>query len=102
MPSYRRLGSIPPKRHIKHHRPEAESHKGEGIFYEHVITTEGFARAYSITYHLRPPTRVRKSERVGTFELEPAGEQPLQADPPHDRRFAPRRGCDLGPRADDV
>src|SRR5262249_6143129 len=30
----------------------------------------GFGRAYSICYHLRPPTRVRK--------VEPAGEAPLQ------------------------
>jgi homogentisate 1,2-dioxygenase len=78
MPSYRRLGSIPPKRHIQHHREKGESHLGEGIYYEHVITTHGFDRAYSIAYHLRPPTRVRKCERVGTVEVERVKEQPLR------------------------
>jgi len=67
MPSYRQLGSIPPKRHTAlRHEP---GYRGEGIYYEEVVTTAGFGRAYSITYHLRPPTRVRK--------IEPAGEQSL-------------------------
>ena len=39
--------------------------RGEGIFYEEVMTTAGFGRAYSICYHLRPPTRVRKVEAAG-------------------------------------
>jgi homogentisate 1,2-dioxygenase len=78
MPSYRRLGSLPPKRHIQLRRPEAESHLGEGIYYEHVITTQGFDRAYSIAYHLRPPTRVRNTERVGSVQLQEAGDQPLR------------------------
>ncbi len=78
MPSYRRLGNIPPKRHIQHHRPKAESHKGEGLYYEHVITTDGFSRAYSIVYHLRPPTRVRKIDRLPDLKLEATAEQPLR------------------------
>ena len=32
----------------------------EGLAYEHVVTTAGFDRAYSIMYHLRPPTRVKR------------------------------------------
>jgi homogentisate 1,2-dioxygenase len=60
MPAYLRLGSIPRKRHISfHHEP---GYRGEGIYYEEVVTTAGFGRAYSICYHLRPPTRVRKVE----------------------------------------
>jgi homogentisate 1,2-dioxygenase len=47
--------------------------QGEGICYEEVITTSGFGRAYSIVYHLRPPTRVRK--------VEPAGELPVEIAP---------------------
>jgi homogentisate 1,2-dioxygenase len=43
---------------------------GEGIYYEEVITTAGFGRAYSICYHLRPPTRVRKVEAAGSVPLE--------------------------------
>jgi homogentisate 1,2-dioxygenase len=69
MPYYLRLGSIPPKRHIRH--PASPGYRGEGIHYEEVITTQGFGRAYSIVYHLRPPTRVRR--------IEPAGVHPIQA-----------------------
>src|SRR5215470_16513535 len=68
MPHYKQLGSIPPKRHIAHRREGG--HKGEGIYYEEVVTTAGFGRAYSIVYHLRPPTRVVKVEPAGTAPLE--------------------------------
>jgi homogentisate 1,2-dioxygenase len=68
MPPYLRIGSLPPKRHMAHrHEP---GYRGEGIYYEEVVTTAGFGRAYGICYHLRPPTRVRK--------IEPAGEVPVQ------------------------
>ena len=57
MPPYRQLGSIPPQ---APHRatPRSPAIKNEGIYYEEVVTTAGFGRAYSICYHLRPPTRV--------------------------------------------
>src|SRR6266404_3139147 len=74
MPQYKQLGSIPPKRHTSHRRPGG--HKGEGIYYEEVVTTAGFGRAYSIVYHLRPPTRVAKIEPADTALLE-AVEQPV-------------------------
>src|ERR1700738_2621412 len=67
MPAYKQLGSIPPKRHIAHRREGG--HKGEGIYYEEVVTTAGFGRAYSIVYHLRPPTRVTKIEAAGIAPL---------------------------------
>src|SRR5262249_44895726 len=67
MPYYRRVGSIPRKRHIGlRHEP---GYRGEGIYYEEVVTTAGFGRAYSIVYHLRPPTRVRKVEAAGMGAL---------------------------------
>ena len=63
MPPYRQMGSVPRKRHIAHrHEP---GYHGEGIYYEEVVTTAGFGRAYSIVYHLRPPTRVRQIEAAG-------------------------------------
>ena len=68
MPFYRRLGSLPKKRHITH-RAEP-GYRNEGIYYEEVVTTAGFGRAYSICYHLRPPTRVRKVEAAGTVPLD--------------------------------
>lgn len=68
MPYYRKLGSVPYKRHIAH--PQEPGFRGEGIYYEEVVTLAGFGRAYSICYHLRPPTRVRKIEPAGTVPLE--------------------------------
>ncbi len=76
MPPYLKLGSIPSKRHIMHrHEP---GYLGEGIYYEEVVTTGGFGRAYSICYHLRPPTRVRKVEAAGMVSLEVVAEPVLR------------------------
>jgi homogentisate 1,2-dioxygenase len=60
MPPYKQMGSFPRKRHTEHR--VQPGYRGEGIYYEEVVTTAGFSRAYSIAYHLRPPTRVRKIE----------------------------------------
>jgi homogentisate 1,2-dioxygenase len=68
MPFYRKVGSLPHKRHIVHrHEP---GYRNEGIYYEEVVTTAGFGRSYSICYHLRPPTRVRQIEAAGTIAVE--------------------------------
>jgi homogentisate 1,2-dioxygenase len=68
MAYYQRLGSVPRKRHIEHR--QVPGFRNEGIYYEEVVTTAGFGRAYSICYHLRPPTRVRKVEPAGFAPLE--------------------------------
>lgn len=70
MPRYLQLGSLPPKRHTAHRT--STGYKNEGLYYEEVITTQGFGRAYSIVYHLRPPTRVRKVEPAGELQVEVA------------------------------
>jgi homogentisate 1,2-dioxygenase len=76
MPPYLRLGSLPRKRHIAHrHEP---GFLGEGIYYEEVVTAGGFGRGYSIAYHLRPPTRVRKIEPAGTLETRLARPETLR------------------------
>src|SRR5262249_20967459 len=67
MPPYLRIGSIPRKRHIAH--PQQPGFKGEGIYYEEVVTLAGFSRAYSLVYHLRPPTRVNRVEPAGSIPL---------------------------------
>jgi homogentisate 1,2-dioxygenase len=73
MPPYLRLGSIPRKRHTIHrHEP---GFKSEGIYYEEVVGLGGFSRAYSIIYHLRPPTRVVRLEPAGTIPAD-FGDQP--------------------------
>ena len=73
MPPYLKLGTVPRKRHTAH-RAEP-GFLNEGLYYEEVVTRSGFGRAYSIVYHLRPPTRVRKVESAGTQSVEFA-EQP--------------------------
>jgi homogentisate 1,2-dioxygenase len=76
MPPYRKIGFLPRKRHIAHaHQP---GYRGEGIYYEEVVTTAGFGRAYSICYHLRPPTRVRKVEAAGSITIETIAEPTLR------------------------
>jgi homogentisate 1,2-dioxygenase len=62
------LGSIPLKRHTIH--PNVPGYRNEGIYYEEVITTQGFSRAYSIVYHLKPPTRVVRVEAAGNSKIE--------------------------------
>ncbi|MCI0464614.1 MAG: homogentisate 1,2-dioxygenase [Gemmataceae bacterium] len=76
MPPYRKLGSVPPKRHTIHrHEP---GFRGEGIYYEEVVTVGGFDHAYSIAYHLRPPTRVARVEAAGTVALQRAEQSALR------------------------
>src|SRR3954452_18528712 len=68
MPPYKQMGSFPRKRHTE--LRAQPGYRGEGIYYEEVITTAGFGRAYSTVYHLRPPTRVRKVEAAGSQPIE--------------------------------
>ena len=74
MPRYLSLGSIPKKRHTAHR--VQPGFLNEGLYYEEVISTQGFSRAYSIAYHVRPPTRVKAIEPAGTWPVE-AVEQPV-------------------------
>ncbi|MBV8076158.1 MAG: hypothetical protein JO284_07165, partial [Planctomycetaceae bacterium] len=76
MPPYLRVGSLPKKRHIAHRREPG--FRDEGIAYEEVVTSCGFGRAYSILYHLRPPTRVRKVEAAGSAVVERVAEPALR------------------------
>jgi homogentisate 1,2-dioxygenase len=76
MPYYRTLGHIPPKRHTMHR--VSPGYKGEGIYYEEVVTTQGFSRAYSIVYHLKPPTRVKEIEPAGHIRLDIVKDMPLR------------------------
>ena len=79
MPYYQKLGEMPRKHHIWFHRNgAAPRYKNEGIYYEHVITTEGFNEAFSIMYHLRPPTRVRNVKLLKCEELKKATDSPLR------------------------
>jgi len=65
MPSYQRLGKVPPKRHT-----QLRSSAGE-LYAEEMIGTEGFSGRYSLLYHCGLPPQVRDIE--------------------HDRSVAPQR-----------
>jgi homogentisate 1,2-dioxygenase len=76
MPHYLQRGKLPPKRHIAF--PNTPGYKNEGVHYEEVVTLAGFGRAYSIVYHLKPPTRVKKIEPAGEFILDVVAEPALR------------------------
>ncbi len=78
MPHYLQLGAIPRKHHLRFPREAASSYQGEGLHYEHVVTTEGFDRAYTILYHAKPPTRVKAVEFVREWKPVAATRTPLR------------------------
>ena len=59
MPSYHRLGQIPPKRHTQFRKPDGS------LYSEELFGTEGFSGNYSNMYYTYPPTRVKKVEKFG-------------------------------------
>src|SRR5437762_11911074 len=73
---YTPLATTPPTRHPAH--PAQPGYKNAGIYYEEVVTLAGFGRAYSICYHLRPPTRVTKIEPAGEVALDIVAETTLR------------------------
>lgn len=99
MPQYRQMGSIPAKRHTIHAVSGDPSHlqagyKNEGIYYEEVITTQGFSRAFSTVYHLRPPTRVTKVEHLIHM--------PIVAAPPDALRHVHLKSADMPAQGDPI
>ena len=62
MPYYFKLGKIPPKRHTQFRKPDG------GLYAEQLVSTEGFSDAYSITYHVHPPTMVRAVDEPYSVE----------------------------------
>jgi homogentisate 1,2-dioxygenase len=62
MPSYHRLGTVPPKRHTQLRSPQG------ALYAEEVFGTEGFSGVYSILYHENLPPRVRQIEPLGGAE----------------------------------
>jgi len=55
MPFYQRRGNIPEKRHSVFENPAG------GIFYEELVSREGFSSMYSNLYHLRMPTQIKST-----------------------------------------
>ena len=57
MPHYHKQGKIPHKRHTQFRKPDG------GLYSEELFSTEGFSNAYSLLYHVHPPTAIQS---VGT------------------------------------
>lgn len=64
MPIYRTLGKIPPKRHTVFRQPSG------GLYYEHLIGSLGFSGPASLMYHIRRPTTILESRKIGEAQLE--------------------------------
>jgi homogentisate 1,2-dioxygenase len=62
MPFYQSQGSIPKKRHTIFKNPKG------GIFYEELVSREGFSYMYSNLYHLNMPTQIMKLGKFKKFE----------------------------------
>lgn len=86
MPHYHKLGKFPPKRHTQFRKPDG------GIYAEQLVSTEGFSDLYSLTYHIYPPTRVKKIGQAYSVKSEIAVEKNLQH-----RSF---QGFDIKPQED--
>lgn len=72
MPHYHTLGQIPPKRHVQFHKPDG------GLYSEQLLSTEGFSDAYTLTYHVYPPTMVLSIEEPYNVAPEIEFEKNLQ------------------------
>jgi len=89
MPSYVRAGTLPPKRHIQFRRPDG------GLYAEELFSTKGFESAYSLLYHLRPPTATLE---VRTWQRPDARFEANQ--PPRNRHWLTRRSEARGDAVD--
>ena len=67
MPFYHKQGKIPAKRHT------AFKKKDGSIYYEELVSREGFSSIYSNLYHLQRPTKILKVGELIKHELVKAG-----------------------------
>ena len=54
MPFYQKNGKLPNKRHIQFRDED------KNLYWEELISREGFNDVYSNVYHLNPPTAIKK------------------------------------------
>jgi homogentisate 1,2-dioxygenase len=65
MPFYQSRGHLPNKRHIQFRDDE------ENLYWEELISREGFSHIYSNVYHVHPPTAVKKVGKIDPVKMEP-------------------------------
>ena len=90
-PSYHRVGTVPPKRHVAFRAPDGE------LYNEEVVGLEGFGGRYSILYHRFAPTRVTK-----VAEVDPLPATPVAARESTLRHHLLRTDGRLTPAADEL
>ncbi len=68
MPFYQKRGEIPNKRHIQY------KNNNGNLFWEELISREGFSNIYSNVYHVFPPAKVKRIGSLEEIELKKYGE----------------------------
>ena len=63
MPFYQKRGQIPEKRHIQFRN------KNNNLYWEELISREGFSSIYSNIYHENPPTAIEKIGECSEINL---------------------------------
>ena len=63
MPFYQSKGIIPPKRHTVFKKEDGS------LYYEELVSREGFSHMYSNLYHLRMPTRILEMGQFHSIEM---------------------------------
>ena len=63
MPFYQKKGQVPEKRHIQFRN------KNNDLYWEELISREGFSSIYSNTYHNNPPTAIEKIGQCSEINL---------------------------------
>ena len=64
MPFYQKQGQLPNKRHIQFRD------KDNNLYWEELVSREGFSYIYSNLYHLNPPTKVEMIGKQEPIEIE--------------------------------
>ena len=67
MPFYQSKGIVPPKRHTVFKKADG------GLYYEELVSREGFSHMYTNLYHLRMPTCVLEMGAFHPIELKRGG-----------------------------
>ncbi|KMS89792.1 homogentisate 1,2-dioxygenase [Prauserella rugosa] len=72
MAYYRQVGSVPPKRHTQHRRPDG------GLYYEELMGEEGFVSDSSLLYHRTIPSAIVDSRIWDLPDLTTTPNHPLK------------------------
>ena len=73
MAYYRRIGSVPPKRHTQHRRDSGE------LYYEELMGEEGFSSDSSLLYHRNVPSSIVDAARWRFPDQATSANHPLKA-----------------------